>query len=87
MIIDRRKFIQHSALLAAAPALASLLSASLTAPATAAPRPDSLPRQPVSPDNDWNRAVFKIEGWDHSLDPAGDQMLIRITQAWKTAWR
>jgi hypothetical protein len=31
--------------------------------------------------------VFKVDGWDRVSDSVGDEVLIRINQAWRTAWR
>lgn len=87
MRIGRRGFIQGTAWIAAAPAFAGLVAFSLVeqSPASAPPRP-SEPRA-LGGGTDRNCVIFKIEGWDRCDDRAGDQVLIRINQSWKTAWR
>jgi hypothetical protein len=99
MIVDRRTFIVRTALGATAAGLANLLPLSPTAQAHATPLPVTLPVG----ETDRNCMVFKINGWDcddlamdasnrasaNSLtnDPAGDKVLIRISQSWRTTWR
>jgi hypothetical protein len=78
MRIDRRTFIQ-SAILTTLPALAALLplsSAAETPPVTAAGK-------------DGDHVVFKIEGWDHcgAKISTEHEVLIRINQSWRPAWR
>ena len=37
-----------------------------------------------------HRVIFKIDGWDAATglaDPISDQMLIRLNQGWRSAWR
>ena len=87
MIIGRRTFIQRTALVAAAPAFASLLSLSSTAQSHTSPLSGPLQPQPAAGGKDMNGAVFKIDGWGDCENSAGDQVLIRINQSWKTAWR
>lgn len=103
MMIDRRTFIQGTALVATAPVLAELLSLSSSVQPHASPLPGSLSPQ-LAARTDKNCVVFRIHGWDSCDDvpasgatiastdpvtnqPAGDQMWISINQSWRTAWR
>ncbi len=81
MTIDRRTFIQRTALLAAIPTLADLSMAE-------APLPPGLSPQAADTTHA-NFAVLKIAGWDHcdAKDSNGNEVLIRINQSWRTAWR
>jgi hypothetical protein len=71
MIIDRRKFIQGSALVASlAPQMQCVRSEESA---------DAAVESPV---------VFKIDGWNLDDErPEENEMLIRINQSWRTAWR
>jgi hypothetical protein len=85
MRIDRRGFIQCAALVATTPVFTALLPFSPTAQAP--PVPGRLPSPRDS--TDANSIVFKIDGWDCS-DAKGsteNEVLIRINQSWRTAWR
>ncbi len=85
MMIDRRSFIQCTALLATIPALAALYPLSSMAEAPLLPG-----LSPNAADTtDANFVVFKIDGWDHceAKDSNGNEVLIRINQSWRTAWR
>lgn len=31
--------------------------------------------------------VFKVDGWDRLCDSVGDEIFIRVNQAWRTPWR
>jgi hypothetical protein len=82
MIIDRRTFIHGSAFVASASVIATLI-------------PRSLPAQPQSERSEQradeaagSSVVFKIDGW--SLDDRGpdeNEVFIRVSQSWRTAWR
>jgi hypothetical protein len=85
MMIDRRSFIQCTALLATIPALAALHPLSSIAEGPLLPGPS-----PRAPDTTHaNDVVFKIDGWDHRDAKAsnGNEVLIRIDQSWRAAWR
>ena len=85
MPIDRRTFIQRTALLAAIPTLAALYPLSSTAEA---PLPPLLSPQ-ATRTRDANPVVFKIDGWDHCAAKVsdGNEVLIRINQSWRASWR
>jgi hypothetical protein len=101
MMIDRRTFIQSAAILATAPALEAFLSFSSTVKSHASLPPCTLPPQTAGDGTDMNPIVFKIDGWDryddHEMNRAtknpltkistANQVLIRINQSWRTAWR
>lgn len=80
MLIDRRKFIQGAA------ATVSLLPLSAESPAQPIEHSSS---QTASGGADRNSIVFKIVGWDcwESKDRAENEVSIRISQSWRTAWR
>ena len=80
MMLDRRSFmfvsgslvVASSALAAFPPLFAHSSSGGVTG---IAPSP---------------RLIFRIEGWDSAgglVDPISDQMLIRVNQRWRSAWR
>lgn len=79
MKIDRRTFIQSAAILTTLPALAALLPLSSAA------------ETPVmtGTGTDGDQVVFKIDGWDHcgAKVSTENEVLIRINQSWRTAWR
>lgn len=82
MMIDRRTFILETGLIAAAPALVSILPRRLVA------RPHSLLRLPADA-TAVNNPVFMINGWSHPEDTkegASDAVWISVSQSWKTAW-
>ena len=85
MTIDRRSFIQRTALLAAIPALAALYPLASIAEA---PLPPGLSPQ-AADTTDANFVVFKIDGWDpcDARVSSGNEALIRINQSWRAAWR
>ena len=85
MRIDRRAFIQCAAVVATTPAFAALLPLSPTVQASPVPN-----RSPLAWDStEANSIVFKIAGWDcyDAKGSAEDEVLIRINQSWRTAWR
>jgi hypothetical protein len=82
MMIDRRTFVvQGATLLAAAPALADVLTC---LPPTRTPL---VTRAEVGSDE--NSAVFKIHGWDgHGGEASsGNEVWLSINQSWRAAWR
>jgi hypothetical protein len=83
MTIDRRNFIQYTALLATVPSIAALYPLSSVAGAPPLPVPEAAEMK------DANSVVFKIDGWDHCDTKVsnGDEVLIRINQTWRAAWR
>jgi hypothetical protein len=85
MMIDRRSFIQCTALLAAIPAPAALHP--LSSMAEAPPLPGLSPQAPDT--TTANVVVFKVDGWDHrdAKVSNGNEVLIRINQSWRAAWR
>jgi hypothetical protein len=84
MTIDRRSFIQRTALLAAIPTLAALYPLGSMAEA---PLPTGLSPQ-ATDTTGANFVVFKIDGWDHCDGKLsnGNEVLIRINQSWRAAW-
>ncbi len=99
MLIDRRSFMQATALLA----VGDLLLLSSHVRAYASPISNPVPAQ-MSVDGTNMKHVFKIDGWDRredlsvecsrmspsdpvGADLAGNEVFIRINQAWRTAWR
>lgn len=97
MMIDRRTFIQSAALVAMAPVLEALLSFSSTVQSHASLLPCTLPPQRAGEGTDKNFIVLKIDGWDRcdnglTANPVtkvstANEVLIRINQSWRTAWR
>ena len=97
MMMDRRTFIQATALVTAAPVLANLLTTVLS---HASPQPDPMQPQEPAVRSAIDAVTFKIDGWDLG-DPiategsktsfpdvaSSDPVLIRINQTWRTAWR
>jgi hypothetical protein len=85
MTIDRRSFIQRTALLAAIPTLAALypLSSTAEAPLRAGLSPQA------ADTTDANPVVCKIAGWDHCDAKVSneDEVLIRVNQSWRATWR
>ena len=81
-MIDRRNLIRAFCLLA--PGIA-LLSRPRQADASLPSEPP--PSAPVPKAADVNSITFKIDGWDCRATATGDEMLIRINQSWRTAWR
>lgn len=78
MMVDRRTFIQGATLLATASALAAWL-----------PRSSTTQTRIAGSETDVNPVVFKIDGWDRcdAKGLTGNEVLIRINQSWRTAWR
>jgi len=72
MIVGRRTFIQGAALVATAPALASLLSLSSTAQSHASPLPGTLLPQLAADRTKMTFVLCKIDGWDRCEDIAID---------------
>jgi len=101
MMIDRRTFIQGAALVATTPALEALLSFSSTVQSHVSLLPCTPPPQMAGDGTAMSFIVFKIDGWDRCDELAMDrlsanpvtkfstanQVLIRINQSWRTAWR
>jgi hypothetical protein len=82
MIIDRRSFIQGSAFIASASVLATLIPRSLAAQIQSVRSEQSADAAVESP------VVFRIDGWNLDAERSeGNDMLIRINQSWRTAWR
>ena len=84
MEMDRRTFMQGAAL-----SVGGLLIYSADVLAHASPAAESSARAAVEADA---KHVFKVAGWDQRIQPtvpaaAGDEVLIHINQAWRTAWR
>ena len=82
MLIDRRSFMQAAALLA----VGELLSLSSNVAAYASPISNPVPPKMAGGGTNTEH-VFKIDGWDRVCGSAGDEVFIRINQAWRTAWR
>ena len=81
MIIDRRSFIEGT--LGTLPMVAALLSTDPTPSSDAS----LLHHQTSWQAADTNSIVFKIDGWDSCDTTMDNQILIRINQAWRAAWR
>jgi hypothetical protein len=98
MLIDRRSFMQAAALVA----VDDFLLPSSNVRAYASSFPASVPTQ-AAVGGTGTKHVFKVDGWDPRehlpversktlpsypvVDLAGDEVFIRINQAWRTAWR
>ena len=91
MIIGRRTFILRTGLVAAAPALANLLSRSALARPPSLPRAEPLPSQPSTGATSANGPVLRIDGWDLRDDAPmvsdGGEVWINLSRSWRTAWR
>ncbi len=82
MLIDRRSFMQAAALVA----VGDLLSPSSNVRAYASSFAASVPTQ-MAVGETCTKHVFKVDGWDRLCDPVGNEVFIRVNQAWRTAWR
>ena len=82
MLIDRRSFMQAAALVV----VGDLLSPSSNVRAYASSLPASVPTETAVAETG-TKHVFKVDGWDQLCDPVGDEVFIRVNQAWRTAWR
>jgi hypothetical protein len=81
MIVNRRIFIQGAL---ATTTFGALLPSSASQASHASLRPSQAPGSGT----DSNEIVFKIDGWDCCDDVAtNNQVSIKITQSWRTAWR
>jgi hypothetical protein len=101
MMVDRRTFIQGAALVATTPVLEALLSFSSTVQSHVSLLACTPPPQMAGDETAMSSIVFKIDGWDRCDELAMDrlsantvtrfsdanQVLIRINQSWRTAWR
>jgi hypothetical protein len=101
MMINRRGFIRDAAILVTIPALGGSRSFSSTVQAHASTPAHSLPAEIDLLAADLNSIVFRIEGWDCCEVPSVDclsanrdaiksttnELSIRISQSWRTAWR
>jgi hypothetical protein len=82
MIVDRRTFIQGSAFVASTSVLSILLPHSLVMEV------QSVQSKQGVEETVCNSAVFKIDGWSvDTKEPDENEVLIRISQSWRTAWR
>jgi TAT (twin-arginine translocation) pathway signal sequence len=87
-MMDRRTFIQGAALAAATPAFAALVPLPSDARSSIATVTNPAPY--VNEDgSDVKAVVFNIDGWDLSdvKTSTENEVLIRINQSWRTAWR
>jgi hypothetical protein len=83
-MIDRRTFIQGAAFVASSSAFAALLPLST---ASQAPRA-RLATQSIEEGTNPSLVLFKIDGWDlDSKAPTGNEVVIRVNQLWRAAWR
>lgn len=82
MLIDRRTFVQGTALIA----VGDLLSLSSNVRGYASAFPASVPTL-MAVGATGPQHVFKVDGWDRLCDSLGDEVFIRVNQAWRTAWR
>jgi hypothetical protein len=85
MTIDRRSFIQHTALFAAIPTFAALYPLSSM---TEAPKTPVLSPQAAGT-TDANPVMFMIDGWDHCDAKVSNEneVLVRINRSWRANWR
>jgi hypothetical protein len=84
MILDRRTFLQEAAFFAMTPAIAAFLPRTSTAQQ---PRAKSAVEK-LEGGTESKLVGFKIDGWElETRVPAENQVLIRINQSWRTAWR
>jgi hypothetical protein len=82
MMIDRRNFIYSFCVVAPGIVL-------LSRPAQSDALSLSDPSSPVRIQDamNVNSIVFKIDGWDRYDAVTDNQVLIKINQSWRTAWR
>ncbi len=85
MTIDRRTFIQRTAVLAAIPTLAALYPIASIAEA---PVPPVLSPQAAGT-TAGDLVVLKVGGWDQCGGKVsnGNEVLISINQSWRATWR
>lgn len=88
MRMNRRTFILGSSLIAATPALASVIKTSVN------PRSSDLPATVAWPSDVPVTATaaydvpFKIDGWEPREEAAADvQLWLSINQSWRANWR
>jgi hypothetical protein len=85
MTIDRRSFIQRTALVAAIPTVAALypLYSMAEAPLLPGPSPQAATATGA------NSIAFMIDGWDHRDAEVSNEneVFIRINRSWRANWR
>jgi hypothetical protein len=88
MVIDRRHFIQRVAFVTTAPAIAALLPLSTRSLPPASILDEPVTQRPTSA-ADANSIIFTIDGWDRydAKVPSANEVLIRVNQSWRAAWR
>ena len=100
MVIDRRAFIHGAAVVTSVPTLARLLCLSSTLPSHASPISGSVQAPRPAAGSAMNSVIFKIDGWERHDDIGVDrsersstnrsndhEVLLTISQSWRTAWR
>ena len=88
MTMNRRTFILSTGLVAAAPALASVLTTSPNLGSSMSPGAGSLQSDlPVTETAGYD-LPFRIDGWEPRDELTDDdRMSISISQSWRAAWR
>ena len=88
MPMDRRTFILSSSVMAATPALASMIKKSANSGLSDLPATVALPSGvPVTATATYDIS-FKIDGWEPREEVAADEQLwLSINQSWRANWR
>ena len=86
-MIDRRVFLQRTFLAATTQVVGAFLPVAGALPASS--RPDSLSTPELRHVANKDLVLFKIDGWDEvdAQGANGNELLIRMNQSWRTAWR
>jgi hypothetical protein len=98
MTFNRRNFVQGATCLAAAPAIVNFLLLAPSAQSNESITAELSPEPDAAVQAAANNPLFKIHGWDClpniGVDQSSstacvndDRAVIRLTQAWRTAWR
>ena len=88
MSMNRRTFILSTGLVAAAPALGSVLTTLSKAELSVLPSAASLQSDPPVKEAAGYDLPFRINGWEPREEMAADErMWIGINQSWRAAWR
>lgn len=88
MNMTRRTFILSTGLVAAAPALASVLTISPNPRSSVLPSALNLQAYPPVTETAGYDLPFRIDAWEPREEMAADdRMSISISQSWRAAWR
>lgn len=88
MRMNRRTFILGSGLIAATPALASVIKPSVNPGSSDLPAAVASPSDVAVTATAAHDAPFKIDGWEPREEAAADaQLWLSINQSWRANWR